>query len=418
MPPRRAPQPAPAQGTMTAAEVAAIVAQAVNAALAAVQQAPAPAPVVPPAQGQVFPTAWERARDAFQKAHPPEFQGGSDVVTASQWKKDIQRHLRMLECTEVQRQILATFKLVGAALQWWEATTTMEERDTMTIQDFWIRFDGKYFPSAIQTEMRRKLLDLKQGEKTVAEYEEEFTRLTNLVPAEVPTEERRILMFTDGLNYKIRQHLLGNLSLRTYADVLNAAMLHCQDNRFHIQGVKRGFGSSLQGKTTGGSSSGTQSGQSHQRQGEQGSQTGDYAKRLRSGDSRYEDRGNGQGQQGHQGQRQALQGQGKGGNGQQGRGQQGQSGGKFGGKCFVCGKYGHKRQDCPDKDKFPQQQNARQEPQVPVFPPAALPAPAPVLALPPIPAAPAQQGQYGRVYNIHQAANQQPPPANEGMFSI
>ena len=155
-----------------------------------------------------------------------------------------------------------------------------EERDIMTIQDFWIRFDGKYFPFSIQTEMRRKLLDLKQGEKTVVEYEEEFTRLTNLVPTEVPTEERRVLMFTDGLNYKIHQHLLGNLSLRMYAYVLNAAMLHCQDNRFHNQGVKRGFGSGLQGKTIGGSSSGTQPGQSHQRQVEKGSQTGDYAKRL------------------------------------------------------------------------------------------------------------------------------------------
>ena len=55
MPPRRAqriprdatpePQPAPVQGTMNAAEVAAIVAQAVNAALAVVQQAPPQAPV-------------------------------------------------------------------------------------------------------------------------------------------------------------------------------------------------------------------------------------------------------------------------------------------------------------------------------------------------------------------------------------
>ena len=98
-----------------------------------VQQAPPQAPVAAPVQAHAFPSAWERVRDAFQKAHPPEFAGSSDVVVSSQWRKDIQRHLRMYECTDVQKQVLATFKLVGSALQWWESITTVEERDTLTI---------------------------------------------------------------------------------------------------------------------------------------------------------------------------------------------------------------------------------------------------------------------------------------------
>ena len=121
MPPRRAPKDrraqaehpaAPEQGTMNASEVAAIVAQAVNAALAVVQQAPPQIQAVVPVPAQL-PSAWERVRDAFQRAHPPEFSASSDIVTVSQWKKDIQRHLRMYECTDVQRQLLASFKLVG-----------------------------------------------------------------------------------------------------------------------------------------------------------------------------------------------------------------------------------------------------------------------------------------------------------------
>ena len=221
------PQPAPVQGMLSAAEVAAIVAQAVNAAIAVVQQAPPQAPVAAPVQVNAFPSAWERVRDAFQKAHPPEFAGSSDVVVSSQWRKDMQRHLRMYECTDVQKQVLATFKLVGSALQWWESITTVEERDTLTIQDFWVRFDRKYFPSAVHTEMRRKLMNLKQEGKTVAEYEAEFTNLLNTVPDEIPTEKKKIEKFTDGLTWRIRQHLLGNLSLATYFDVVNAALLHC-----------------------------------------------------------------------------------------------------------------------------------------------------------------------------------------------
>ena len=52
--------------------------------------------------------------------------------------------------------------------------------------------------------------------------------------------------------------------------------------------------------------------------------------------------------------------------------------------------------------------------------PAALPAPPQMAALPPIPAVPVQQGQlqYGRVYQLQQAAAPQAPPAIEGMFPI
>ena len=177
MPPRRSrrvprdatpePQPAPAQGTINSVEVAAIVAQAVNAALAVVQQAPPQAPIAAPVQAHAFPSSWECVSDAFQKAHPSDFTGRSDVGVSSQWKKDIQRRLRMYECTDVQRHILATFKLVGSALQWWESITTTEERDVLSIQEFWVRFDRKYFPSAVHTKMRRKLINLKQEGKTV-----------------------------------------------------------------------------------------------------------------------------------------------------------------------------------------------------------------------------------------------------------
>ena len=67
----------------------------------------------------------------------------------------------MYECTDVHKQLLASFKLVGVALQWWESTTTLGERDLVPIQSFWERFDRKYFPPAVKIEMRRKLLNLK-----------------------------------------------------------------------------------------------------------------------------------------------------------------------------------------------------------------------------------------------------------------
>ena len=88
-------EPPPPQGTINATEVANIVALAINAAMTAMaQQFPqARQPVAPVAQAHTGPSAWERVRESFLKGHPPEFQGGADVIMANQWKKDMQRHL-------------------------------------------------------------------------------------------------------------------------------------------------------------------------------------------------------------------------------------------------------------------------------------------------------------------------------------
>ena len=67
-----------------------------------------------------------------------------------------------------------------------------------------MQFDRKYFPSVVHTEMRRKLMSLRQEGKTVAEYEAEFTNLLNIVPDEIPIEEKKIQKFYDGLTRRIR----------------------------------------------------------------------------------------------------------------------------------------------------------------------------------------------------------------------
>jgi len=125
------PPPPPPPELISTTQVAVIVAQAVETAMRAMAahfpQPQAPPPVAPAVQGPVGPPSWQRVRETFQKGHPPEFRGSTDVVEACDWKKNIQRHLRILECTDVQKQMFATFRLSGAALQWWESVTTAEE---------------------------------------------------------------------------------------------------------------------------------------------------------------------------------------------------------------------------------------------------------------------------------------------------
>lgn len=115
--------PPPLQGTVNVADVASIVAGAVHAAMSVVIQQ---LPWAPGVQAPTGLTPWERVRESFLRGNPPEFEGGADVIKANQRKKDMQRHLRMIECSEDKKQVLTTFKLVGSALHWWETMTTPE----------------------------------------------------------------------------------------------------------------------------------------------------------------------------------------------------------------------------------------------------------------------------------------------------
>ena len=368
--------PLPPQRNINVADVANIVAQAINAAMTAVIQQ------LPRASGVQAPTGlspWERVMESFLKGNPPEFEGGTDAVKANQWKKDMQRHLRMIECSEDKKQVLTTFKLVGSALHWWETMTTPEQRDTMTITEFWALFDLKYFPPAVQIEMKRKLQDVVQGERSVAEYEEEFTRLASFVPDEVTPEERKISKFMGGLNWRIRQHLLGNPALQTFGEVMNAALLHCQEHRLYRQVSKKATGMRQVGKPGGfiASNNNTRHGQGAWQQAGRG----------------------GPGNRGHPGRGTSQF------RNSRGRGQEDMKG-----RCFQCGEAGHYKNECPQMigGQFPR---ALQQPHV-QFPP-----PVPIMVVPP------QQGQlqYGHVCHIQEALLPPAlpaPPVVEGKFLL
>ncbi|CAA0809446.1 Unknown protein, partial [Striga hermonthica] len=75
---------------------------------------------------------------------------------------------------------------------------------------------GKYYPSYYRAKMERQFLALRQGTRSVDEYEREFTRLGAFVPDLVSTEAKRAHRFTNGLLPAVRHNIVGHL-VQTYA---------------------------------------------------------------------------------------------------------------------------------------------------------------------------------------------------------
>ncbi|CAA0808235.1 Unknown protein, partial [Striga hermonthica] len=80
----------------------------------------------------------------------------------------------------------------------------------------------KYYPAYYQAEMERQFLALKQGTRSVDEYEREFTPLGAFVPDLVSTEAKRSRRFTDGLLPAVHHNIVGH-SIQTYARTVTIA---------------------------------------------------------------------------------------------------------------------------------------------------------------------------------------------------
>ncbi|XP_074323493.1 uncharacterized protein LOC141660407 [Apium graveolens] len=118
----------------------------------------------------------------------------------------------------------------GEANYWWESTCAVEGEDPVSWTRFTEWFLEKYFPDCLQNQLEVEFLELKQGEKSVAEYEAKFTEMARLVPEYVSTEAQKEKRFQQGLKPKICSGVVA-LQLKTYTSVVQAALIIESDKK-------------------------------------------------------------------------------------------------------------------------------------------------------------------------------------------
>ncbi|XP_058103457.1 uncharacterized protein LOC131247029 [Magnolia sinica] len=126
-------------------------------------------------------------------------------------------------CPDHLKVSLATFKVEGEAVNWWETTErAIPEGRAWHWEDFERRFFEKYFPRSYRDEKMFEFLKLTQGEMTIAQYESRFTELSRYVPKLVEDEDFKIKRFRDGLRPSIHSKICC-LNLKSYADAFDKA---------------------------------------------------------------------------------------------------------------------------------------------------------------------------------------------------
>ncbi|KAK2969257.1 hypothetical protein RJ640_028783 [Escallonia rubra] len=124
---------------------------------------------------------------AFKDLEAPKFEGSTDPMDVDNWIQGIKKGaLHMGEVKEA--------------------------------------FKEKYQPKSVRLQKKMDFIKLEQRNKSVAEYDVEFTDLSKFAPELIADEESRARKFESGLRHQFKQFVEA-FELETYADVLSKVLL-------------------------------------------------------------------------------------------------------------------------------------------------------------------------------------------------
>ncbi|XP_074327624.1 uncharacterized protein LOC141665538 [Apium graveolens] len=140
---------------------------------------------------------------SFQSAKPPKFEGSPDPIRARAWLKEIEKAFRLAKVKEEDKIDYVNYFLKNKANYWWELAKGLEGEEMIDWNRFVELFLEKYFSEHVQNQMELDFLDLKQGDKSVAEYEARFVEMERFVDVYVDTDLKKAKRFQQELRSNI-----------------------------------------------------------------------------------------------------------------------------------------------------------------------------------------------------------------------
>jgi hypothetical protein len=163
-------------------------------------RAPAPPEVTPRA-----PAVTGSIHRELEKVKFPEFFGAPDGAATEAWLENMAMCFALRDYTSNMKVRMAVFQLKGSALLWWK---TLLPQLNMAVEDVsWELFEERFRERYLSEEFIERQLNefnaLRQGGRTVPEYEARFMELLWYAP-HLNTEKLKVNRFVFGLNGSLR----------------------------------------------------------------------------------------------------------------------------------------------------------------------------------------------------------------------
>ena len=142
----------------------------------------------------------------FQRYKPPTFDGGKmNPVATEVWLEAVEIAFMYMKCPPEYQVHCGTYMPKGEAHFWWKGA-----QRAITLEEGYISRNQlkeaylyKYYPVVARHKCQTTFLELKQGDKTIEDYDLEFNKLARFCPEYVNNEKMKIDHFIAGLRIEL-----------------------------------------------------------------------------------------------------------------------------------------------------------------------------------------------------------------------
>ncbi|XP_073120624.1 uncharacterized protein [Henckelia pumila] len=167
----------------------------------------------------------EDVAERFQKQGPNEFWGTTDPLVAREWIFSLETIYVYMGLQDTDNVCCAIYMLKEDAALWWEGAVIGLDLTALTWENFKNTFFEKYFTEDVHSQLVRDFMSLRQGDKSVVEFEKWFERGCHFVPMIAKDEKEKLRHFTDGLRYDIKNDVYMEVVMTYKAEVNRAFWL-------------------------------------------------------------------------------------------------------------------------------------------------------------------------------------------------
>ena len=111
---------------------------------------------------------------------------------ADDWLRSVNKDLVTCECTENEKVMFTAHLLEGPAAQWWETYQVTQPLESLTWEAFKEGFRNAHISSGIMHLKKEEFRSLRQGNRTLKEYMDDFYSLSHYAaPEDIDTNVKR-----------------------------------------------------------------------------------------------------------------------------------------------------------------------------------------------------------------------------------
>ena len=146
----------------------------------------------------------------FLATQPPLFNKAEEPLDADAWIHTIESKFPLLtaQCSEENKARFAAQQLRGPARLWWDnLVASLPANAVIAWDEFKAAFRAHHIPDGLLERKLNEFLALKQGDRSVLQYAQQFNHLSQYASYHVDTDQKKQACFRRGLSPKLKDRL-------------------------------------------------------------------------------------------------------------------------------------------------------------------------------------------------------------------